>query len=119
MHRRGRAKRTWAALLAVAVVAAGAGVAARATHLLGRSELQTIDARFSIRGTESPPRSVVLVLIEDNTPAELVTAGRKAEFPLPRGYDAQVIENLRRAGASTIAVKSAWRFAQDFFGQCV
>ena len=37
-------------LLAVAVLAAGVGVLAYSTHLLRRSELQTIDARFSIRG---------------------------------------------------------------------
>ena len=37
-------------LIGVAVLAAGIGVGAYATHLLRRSELQTIDARFSIRG---------------------------------------------------------------------
>ena len=37
-------------LLATALVAVGVGVATYATHLLRRTELQTIDARYSIRG---------------------------------------------------------------------
>jgi adenylate cyclase len=104
MQRRGRAKRTSVALLAVAVLAVGLGVAARATHLLRRSELQTIDARFSIRGHEKAPANVVLVLIDDATFAELTRMHLTSEFPFPRRYDAQVIDNLRRAGASTIAL---------------
>jgi len=86
------------------VLAVGLGLAARATHLLRRSELQTIDARFSVRGAERAPGNVVLVLIGDDTFAELTQMHLQSEFPFPRRYDAQVIDNLRKAGASTIAV---------------
>ena len=48
---RGMWRNKTALLIAVAVFAAGVGVIAYATQVLGRTELQTIDARFSIRGT--------------------------------------------------------------------
>jgi adenylate cyclase len=99
---RRRHKRT-RALLAVAVLAGGFGVLAYATHLLRRSELQTIDARFSIRGTQHPPANIVLVQIDNATLQEFARTGRP-QPPFPRRYDAQVIDRLRRAGASTIAV---------------
>jgi CHASE2 domain-containing sensor protein len=92
------------ALLAVAALAGGVGVLAYATHLLRRSELQSIDARFSIRGDRPAPKQVVLVLIDNATFAELTRLGKSAQFPFPRRYDARVIDNLRRAGASTIAL---------------
>jgi adenylate cyclase len=99
-----RANRKAAALLVVAALAAGIGVLAYATNLLRRSELQTIDARFSIRGGRGAPHQAVLVLIDDATFAELTRLGLHSEFPFPRRYDAQVIDNVRRAGASAIAL---------------
>jgi adenylate cyclase len=86
-------------LIAVAVVAAGVGVAAYATHLLRRSELQTVDARFSIRGYGGAPSDIVFVAIDPATFQEL-----HHNFPFPRKWDAQVIDHLREAGARTIAV---------------
>jgi len=104
MESRRRAQRKAAALLVVAALAGGLGVLAYATHLLRRSELQTIDARFSIRGARRAPGDVVLVLIDDATFAELTRQGLHSEFPFPRRYEARVIDNLRRAGAATIAL---------------
>lgn len=89
-------------LVVVALLAAGAGVAAYATHLLRRSELQTIDARFSIRGSRKPPQGIVFVGIDNATLGELARSGHR--FPYPRRFDAQVIDRLRRAGARTIAI---------------
>jgi len=91
-------------LIAVAVLAAGIGALAYGTHLLRRSELQTIDARFSIRGRQKPPSDVVLVGINLATIEELRNLHMPAEVPLPRRYDAKVIDNLRRAGAKVVAV---------------
>ena len=99
-----RARRRGAALLLVAALAAGLGVLAYGVHLLRRSELQTIDTRFSIRGTRAAPNDVVLVLISNNTFAELTRDHLQSEFPFPRRYDARVIDNLRRAGAKAIAL---------------
>src|SRR5271166_5496990 len=104
MDRKGRVERKAAALLIVAALASGLGVIAYATHLLRRSELQTIDARFSIRGGHGAPGEVALVLIDDATFAELTRLHLHSEFPFPRRYEAQVIDNLRRAGATTIAL---------------
>jgi hypothetical protein len=46
MGRAGWRRRKAALLIAVALLAAGAGIAAYATHALRRTELQTIDVRF-------------------------------------------------------------------------
>ena len=90
-------------LVAVAVLAAGLGVAAYATHLLRRSELQTIDARFSIRGDRAAPSNIVLVTVDNETLDDLAHAGRP-RFPYPRKFDAEVIDRLRRGGARAIAI---------------
>jgi adenylate cyclase len=92
------------ALLAVAVLAGGIGAFAYAAHLLRRTELQTIDARFSIRGKQAPPSNVVLVAIDPETLQAMRDADYHAEFPFPRRYDAKVIDHLRAAGAKVIAI---------------
>jgi adenylate cyclase len=97
-------RRKGALLLAVAVLAPGLGVLAYATHLFGRSELQTIDARFSIRGSERAPSDLVLVEIDNATLQELARRHLHSELPLPRAYDARVIERLRHGGAKVIAL---------------
>ena len=69
-----------------------------------RSELQTIDARFSIRGHRKAPQDIVFVAINPQSEQELERAHLQARSPLPRRYDARVIDNLRRAGARAIAL---------------
>jgi adenylate cyclase len=91
-------------LIVVAVLAAGIGVLAYGTHLLRRSELQTIDARFSVRGPQKPPSDIELVAINSTTQQELRDHHLPSEFPFPRRYYAQVIDNLRKAGAKVITV---------------
>ncbi len=97
-------RRKIAMLVAVAFLAAGLGVLAYADHLLRRTELQTIDARFSIRGTEQAPSNIVLVQIDNATLQELAQHHERSQFPFPRAYDARVIDKLRAAGAKVIAV---------------
>ena len=75
-------------------------MAAYATHLLRRSELQTIDARFSIRGKRKAPSNIVLVQIDNATLQQL----KHTQFPFPRRYDARVIDRLRRGGAAAIVL---------------
>jgi len=94
-----RQRRKALSLLAVALLAGGIGVAAYATHLLRRSELQTIDARYSIRGYSGAPSNIVFVAIDPATFQQL-----HHDFPFPRKWDAKVIDHLREAGARTIAV---------------
>ncbi len=100
MHMRHRRTR---ALVLIALLAAGTGVLAYATHVLRRSELQTIDARYSIRGRQNVPADIVLVPI-DNATVQDFRRTKRGDFPFPRRYDAQVIDRLRRAGAKTIAI---------------
>jgi adenylate cyclase len=104
MNAASRQRRKMAALLAVALLAGGVGVLAYATNLLRRSELQTIDARYSIRGSRRPPPDIVFVQISPAAEQELEAHHLDARSPLPRKYDAQVIDRLRRAGAKAIAV---------------
>jgi len=112
--RRARAqRRKLLGLLAVAVLAAGVGIVAYAAHMLRRSELQSIDARFSIRGRERTPSETVLVEIDNNTFQELTRLHMHAEWPFPRRYDAQVIDRLRLAGAQTIAMDIEFAHATD------
>jgi adenylate cyclase len=91
-------------LVAVALLSAGLGVLTYATHLFGRTELQTIDARFSLRGAQRPPSNVVLVQIDNSTLRQLKQHRMYSEFPFPRRYEARVIDRLREAGAKAIAV---------------
>jgi adenylate cyclase len=99
-----RQRRKALSLVAVAVLAGGIGVLGSATHLLRRSELQTIDARFSIRGWHRPPSNIVFVQISLEAEKELEERHLDARSPLPRIYDAQVVDRLRRAGAKAIAM---------------
>jgi CHASE2 domain-containing sensor protein len=97
-------RRKTLALLAVALLAAGVGALAYATHLLRSTELETVDARFSIRGAQRPPPNIVLVEIDNATFQELTSLHEHSEFPFPRRYDAAVIDRLRAAGAKAIAM---------------
>jgi adenylate cyclase len=99
-----RQRRKVLSLLAVAVLAGGVGVLAYATHLLRRSELQTIDARFSIRGARKAPSDIVFVQISPTAEKELAERGLDSRSPLPRRYDAEVVDRLRNAGAKVIAM---------------
>jgi len=92
------------ALITVALLAAGVGAISYAAHLLRPTELETVDARFSIRGAQRPPSNIVLVEIDNATFQELTSLHKRSEFPFPRRYDAAVIDHLRAAGAKAIAL---------------
>jgi adenylate cyclase len=108
-----RRHRTATALLLVAALAAGLGVLAYATHLLRRSEQQTIDARFAIRGRQKPPRDIVLVQIDNETLQQMARAKLQSEFPFPRRYHATVVDRLRRAGARAIVLDMEFTHETD------
>ena len=97
-------RRKTALLIAVAFLAAGLGLLAYATHLFRRTELQTIDARFSIRGKQRAPSDIVLVEIDPATLQKLREHHLYSEFPFPRAYEARVIDHLRESGAKVIAM---------------
>jgi adenylate cyclase len=86
------------ALAIVALVAIGVSVAAYATGLLRRAELDTVDARFETRGTQTPPDDIVVVEIDDRSFSQL-----DERWPFPRSLHGDLIRALTRAGVDTIA----------------
>ncbi|HVQ60290.1 MAG TPA: adenylate/guanylate cyclase domain-containing protein [Solirubrobacterales bacterium] len=92
-RRRGRA------MIFVAVAAAALGTIAYATHLMRALELQSVDARFSVRGAQEQPQELVVVQVDDRTFTEL-----GVQWPFPRSLHARLIDRLRQAGAKVIAV---------------
>jgi adenylate cyclase len=84
--------------LGVGLSLLGFSLVAYATDVFGGTERDTIDARFSIRGTEDPNPGVVVVAIDDVTFGDL-----KRRWPFPRSFHAQVVDRLTAAGAKVIA----------------
>jgi adenylate cyclase len=93
LRRRGRL-----ALAAVAVGAAAIALFAYGTHLLRSQELSTIDARFSIRGTQPAPSELAVVAVDDTTFNQL-----GLQWPFPRHIHAELIDRLREDNARVIA----------------
>ncbi len=106
--RRLRWRRRRRMLLAlVALVAAGVGILTHATGAFHRTELQTIDARYQLRGSDpSLLENFVVVGVDSSTLSYFATTKRynAGNFPFPRRFDARVIDNLVRAGARHVAV---------------
>jgi adenylate cyclase len=81
-----------------AAVLIGIVLAAYAGNIFDGPELDSVDARFEIRGTEGPPEDIVLVGIDDVTFGEL-----RQRWPFRRSIHAKAVDQLRRAGAEVIA----------------
>ncbi len=104
----------------VALASAGLGILTYATGVFHRPELATIDARFHLRGSDpSLIKDFVIVGIDAPTLNNfenryVKTKGRfKAQWPFPRRYHAQVIDNLLKAGAKHIAIDIQFTQATD------
>jgi adenylate cyclase len=87
-------------LLGVGALAAGGFVALYYTDSLRRLDLDTMDARFSIRGKEKPRHDIVVVAISDETIQDMPK--RLRYFDWLRTRHARVIRNLKKAGAKVI-----------------
>jgi adenylate cyclase len=81
-----------------AAVLTGFVLAAYAGDVLGDSELDTVDARFSIRGDLDPPEDIAIVGIGERSFTEL-----GEQWPFPRSLHAEAIARLKRDGARAIA----------------
>ena len=100
MNRRMRRIRT-VLLLSAAVVIALLMVAAQAADVLQRADLSSVNWRFSVRGTQPAPPTVV-VSIEDQTITG-TDAGQPRSWPMDRRRHAKVVDALHTAGAKVIA----------------
>jgi adenylate cyclase len=83
--------------LSVAALAVAVGLMAYGTNVLRQLELDTIDARFSLRGEQDPPKDMVVVEIDDATFNDL-----QEQWPFPRSMHGKVLDRLRRDGARAI-----------------
>ncbi|HTN25062.1 MAG TPA: adenylate/guanylate cyclase domain-containing protein [Solirubrobacteraceae bacterium] len=87
---RGRTKeRRKLFLVIVLVLATGLGVLAYATSAFNGLELSSVDARFDVRGRQTPPKDLVVVQIDDVT---FDTLG--LQWPFPRAVHAAVIDRI-------------------------
>jgi adenylate cyclase len=91
MDKRRRRLRT-KLFLGVAFVATSLSLVAYAFHFgfFESLERQSIDMRFSIRGSQGAPKDVVLVTIDATTFSEL----KSVRWPYPRTLHAKVIDNI-------------------------
>jgi adenylate cyclase len=98
-----RAFRAGHAALTIALALAWAGVLA-ARHIEGRAsfldrlEAPLLDLRFAVAGPLPAPRDILIVAIDDETVHEANS------YPLPRWTVAQLVQRIRRLGASAIGV---------------
>jgi CHASE2 domain-containing sensor protein/tRNA A-37 threonylcarbamoyl transferase component Bud32 len=89
----------WVALgvIGVGLLAGGAGLGARSLGALGWIERPSVDARFALRGSRAPSRSVAIVALDTQSYSELPLP------PLPRSLDARLVDRLVSAGARVVA----------------
>jgi adenylate cyclase len=80
-----------------AAVLTGFVLAAYFTDVLEDSELDTVDARFAIRGELAPPEDIAIVGIDDPSFREL-----GEQWPFPRTLHAEAVKQLRADGARVI-----------------
>lgn len=91
-------------LVLVGALAIALGLLAHALGVFHRTELQSIDARFHVRG---PRPALVKDFVVVGVDAETIHAFNEQkvpdEWPFPRREDTRVIDQLKRAGAREIA----------------
>jgi adenylate cyclase len=85
-------------LIGVAAVTVGLGLLAYDQDWFHRTELDSVDLRFSIRGNEKTPKDIVVVGVDDVTFSDL-----NQQWPFPRSLHGKVIDRLKADGAKVIA----------------
>jgi adenylate cyclase len=98
-------------LAAVAVVAAGVALGLRSTQAIESLELDTVDARYSLRGEKPPRDDVVIVALDDLTLREIAPSGA-----VPRRVHARLIERLASARPKLIAYDAVFPGPKDRAG---
>jgi adenylate cyclase len=86
-----------ALFLAVGMAMTGLGLVAYGTSVFRDLDLQSVDARFTIRGNQRAPEDIVVVKVDDKTFSDLQK--RQEEF---RPLHARLIDRLKKDGAKII-----------------
>jgi adenylate cyclase len=84
--------------LGVGLAASALALAALRLHVVQGLELNSVDLRFDMRGTQAPPQNIVLVQVDDKTLSDL-----RMRWPYRRTMHAKLIDRLRADGAKVIA----------------
>jgi adenylate cyclase len=91
------AGRRSARLALIGVVATALALLAYGTGFLHSVELDSMDARFKVRGEREPPADLVVVAIDENS------RGRYGPWPFDRSVHGLLIDELRKVGVAQIA----------------
>jgi CHASE2 domain-containing sensor protein len=94
-----RARRLLQALVAVSAVAIALALYLSNPGFLHRLELDTVDARFGVRGEEAAPRDMALVAIDDATLRDFADGDDR----LPRALQARLINRVNAGRPRAIA----------------
>src|SRR5581483_6325906 len=85
-------------LALVAIVATGLALGGYAARALRSLDLNTVNARFSVRGAEKAPKNIVVVGV-DSTTFQAV----KKQWPFPRAVEAKVLNNIGAGHPAAVA----------------
>jgi len=92
-------KRLRVLLLAiVAIVSTGLALGGYAARALRTLDLNTVNARFSVRGTEKPPSNIVVVGVDD---ASISTVNK--QWPFPRAVEGKVLNQIADGRPAAVA----------------
>jgi adenylate cyclase len=85
-------------LALVAIVATGLALGGYAARSLRTLDLNSVDARFSVRGAEKAPKNIVVVGV-DSTTFQVV----KKQWPFPRAVEAKVLNRITAGHPAAVA----------------
>src|SRR5690348_10307873 len=85
-------------LALVAIAATGLALGGYAARALRSLDLNTVNARFSVRGAEQAPSNIVVVAVDD---ASISTINK--QWPFPRGIQAKVLNRIGAGHPKAVA----------------
>jgi CHASE2 domain-containing sensor protein len=105
-----RNRRLAAAVIWLAAVAIALALYLRDPEPVQRLELQTVDARFSVRGEQAPDPGLVLITVDDQT---LKRFPGEDPGSLRRVHYARILRRLSKDRPAVIAVDASFTSAKD------
>jgi adenylate cyclase len=90
-------------LALVAVAATGLALGGYAARTLRTLDLNTVNARFSVRGAQKPPSNIVVVAVDD---ASIATVNK--QWPFPRKVEGKVLNRIGAGHPAAVAFDVAF-----------